>query len=183
MVDIRGFTRLASVVKPDDLICLLAEYQSYMVPIIQRHGGTIDKFLGDGIMATFGAAIESQTFAADALKTVDEIMVAAGSWSAGLQADNKPRLEIGAAVTTGRIISGAVGDATRMEYTVIGNAVNLAAKLEKHTKSEGVRALGTAAACEIALQQGYLPPVGRMNLKKRDIEGVGSPLDIVVLAR
>ena len=182
MVDIRGFTRLASVIKPDDLICLLADYQSNMVPIIQGHGGTIDKFLGDGIMATFGAAVTSETFAADALKAVDAIMNAADNWSADLQANHQPPLKIGAAVTTGRVIFGAVGDTSRMEYTVIGDAVNLAAKLEKHTKSEKVRALCTASAYETARKQGYQPPVGRKIRENRNIEGVSQPQDIVVLS-
>jgi adenylate cyclase len=183
MVDIRGFTRLTSVIKPDDLIWILADYQSLMVPIIQRHGGTIDKFLGDGIMASFGAAVSSQTFAAEALKSVDEIMAAAGNWSADLQARHQPLLKIGAAVTTGRVIFGAVGDTSRMEYTVIGDAVNLAAKLEKHTKSEKVRALCTASAYETARQQGYRPPVGHQKLENRNIEGVSQPRDIVIMAR
>jgi adenylate cyclase len=182
MVDIRGFTRLASVTQPDELICLLADYQSKMVPIIQGHGGTIDKFMGDGIMATFGAAVTSQTFAADALKTVDAIMTATDNRSVDLQSDQTPLLKIGAAVTTGRIVFGAVGDASRMEYTVIGDAVNLAAKLEKHTKSEGVQALCSAIAYETARNQGYQPPVGRRILENRNIEGVGQPQDIVVLA-
>ncbi|CAB1058090.1 Adenylate cyclase (EC [Olavius sp. associated proteobacterium Delta 1] len=182
MVDIRGFTRLASVIQPDDLICLLADYQAKMVPIIQSHGGTIDKFLGDGIMATFGAAVISETFAADALNAVDAVMTAADNWSADLQADKKPLLKIGAAVTTGQVIFGAVGDASRMEYTVIGDAVNMAAKLEKHTKSEGVHTLCTASAYETARKQGYRPPVERKMLEIRNIEGVIQPQDIVILA-
>jgi adenylate cyclase len=182
MVDIRRFTRLSSIVKPDELVCLLAEYQSRMVPIIQSYGGTIDKFMGDGIMATFGAAVTSPTYAADALKAVDDIMKSAAAWSAELQHANKPPLKAGAAVATGRIIFGAVGDKTRMEYTVIGDAVNLSAKLEKHTKSEGVRALCTAAAFDIAIRQGYQPPVKREQRKARSIEGVEAAVDIVILA-
>ena len=182
MVDIRGFTRLASVIKPDELICLLADYQSLLIPIIQRNGGSIDKFLGDGIMATFGAAVTSDQFAADAVKTVDEIMTAANSWAAELQAANRPLLKIGAAIATGKIVFGAVGDATRMEYTVIGDAVNLAAKLEKHTKSEGVDALCTAAAFETAQQQGYRPPHELEKRFGRDVKGVEKPIDIVILA-
>jgi adenylate cyclase len=183
MVDIRGFTRLSAVVKPDDLIALLADYQARMVPIIQQHGGTIDKFLGDGIMATFGAVTKSTSFAADALKTVEDVIMAAESWAADLQLANKPVLNIGAAVTTGQIVFGAVGDATRMEYTVIGDAVNLAAKLEKHTKVESVRALCTASAWQTALQQGYRPAIEPKRLDHRSIEGVGTPRDIVVIAK
>jgi adenylate cyclase len=182
MTDIRGFTRLAAVIKPDELICLLADYQSLLIPIIQRNGGTIDKFLGDGIMATFGAAVTSEKFAADALKTVDEIMTAADSWAAELQAAKRPVLKIGAAVSTGQIVFGAVGDATRMEYTVIGDAVNLAAKLEKHTKSEGVRALCTGLAFETARQQGYQPPNDFEKRYGRIVRGVEKTMDLVIIA-
>jgi adenylate cyclase len=182
MVDIRGFTRLSSMVKPDDLVCLLAEYQSRMVPIIQRRGGTIDKFMGDGIMATFGAAVASPTYAADALKAVDDIMESSAAWSTELEHENKPPLKVGAAVATGRIIFGAVGDESRMEYTVIGDAVNLSAKLEKHTKSEGVRALCPRAAFDIAIRQGYQAPANRVQRKARRIEGVDNPVDITILA-
>ena len=182
MVDIRGFTRLSAIVKPDDLVCLLAEYQSRIVPIIQGHGGAIDKFMGDGIMATFGAAVTSSTYAADALKAVDDIMESSAAWNAERQQANKPLLKLGAAVATGRIIFGAVGDESRMEYTVIGDAVNLSAKLEKHTKSEGVRALCTQAAFDIASRQGFQPPEDREQRKARRIEGVENAVDIVILA-
>ena len=182
MVDIRGFTHLATTVKPDDLVCLLAEYQSRIVPIIQRHGGTIDKFMGDGIMATFGATVTSPTYAADALKAADDIMLAAAAWGAELRREGKPLLKMGAAIATGRIIFGAVGDESRMEYTVIGDAVNLSAKLEKHTKFEGVRALCTASAFDVAVRQGYQPAPTIDQRKSRNIEGVTRPVDIIVLA-
>ncbi len=134
-------------------------------------------------MATFGAAVTSKKYAADALSTVDEIVAAAESWADQLQAAQKPEIKIGAAVSTGQIIFGAVGDATRMEYTVIGDAVNLAAKLEKHTKSEEVRALCTAAALESAVEQGYRPP-GELEMRiGRKVKGVEKTVDLVVLAR
>ena len=134
-------------------------------------------------MATFGAAVTSEKFAADALKTVDAILAAADSWATELQAAQKPQLKIGAAVATGQIVFGAVGDNTRMEYTVIGDAVNLAAKLEKHTKTEGVRALCTASAFELALSQGYQPPDEREKRLNRNIKGVEKPMDLVVLSK
>ena len=134
-------------------------------------------------MATFGAAVTSPTYAADALKTVDDIMEAAAAWGAELRQEGKPILKMGAAIATGRIIFGAVGDESRMEYTVIGDAVNLSAKLEKHTKSEGVRALCTASTFNIAVRQGYQTSPALEHRKRRSIEGVAQPVDIVVLAR
>ena len=180
--DIRGFTRFAVTVAPAELMATLAGYQARLVPIIQSHGGTIDKFLGDGIMATFGASVTTDTYAADALRAVDGIMAAADEWGAERAAAGKPVLSVGAAVASGRITFGAVGDETRLEYTVIGEAVNLAAKLEKHNKAEGVRAMTTVAAFELAVAKGYRPPTSPARLAARAIEGVEATVDVMVLA-
>jgi adenylate cyclase len=180
--DIRGFTRYAVTVAPGELMASLAEYQARMVPIIQNQGGTIDKFMGDGIMATFGASVTTDTYAADALRAVDDIIAAANEWNAARTAAGQPALNIGVAVAAGRIIFGAVGDATRLEYTVIGEAVNLSAKLEKHNKTEGVRAMTTVAAFELAVAQGYRPPAEPERRTARAIEGLEATLDVVVLA-
>ena len=180
-LDVRGFTRLARDLDPDAVMAVLADYQSRMVPIIQRHGGSIDKFLGDGIMATFGAARPSATYAADALRAVDELMPAAERWSAEKAADGL-RLAINGAIATGRIVFGAVGDKTRLEYTVIGDAVNLSAKIEKHNKLLGSRALVTAEAYDLALAQGYAPPIPHRRHPNAAVAGVDEPLDVVILA-
>ena len=180
--DIRGFTRYAETIAPGELMATLAEYQTRLVPIIQDQGGTIDKFMGDGIMATFGASVTTDTYAADALRAVDHILAAADEWNAGRTAAGKPALGIGVAVASGRIIFGAVGDTTRLEYTVIGEAVNLAAKLEKHNETEGVRAMTTVAAFELARAQGYEPPAETVRRDGRAIEGVEAPADVMVLA-
>ncbi len=180
--DIRGFTVYATRVDPDELVRTLTEYQHLMVAIIQRHGGAIDKFMGDGIMATFGAAVTTETYAADALRAVDDVMVAAADWNAGREAAGLPVLPVGAAASVGRIIFGAVGDETRLEYTVIGDAVNRSAKIEKHTKAETVRALCDAATFEVARQQGYTLPEEPERRAGRTIEGLDEPVDLVVLA-
>ncbi|MGH6953953.1 MAG: adenylate/guanylate cyclase domain-containing protein, partial [Alphaproteobacteria bacterium] len=182
-LDLRGFTILAGGIAAGEAIALLAEYQSRMVPVIQRHGGSIDKFLGDGILATFGAALETETYARDALAAVDDVIREAEAWNGERSAAGKSRLRVDAVVATGRIIFGAVGDETRLEYTVIGDAVNLSAKLEKHTKVERVRALATAEAYKLALGQGYRPPAPRDELVARAVAGVDKPIDLVVLAR
>ncbi len=180
--DIRGFTIHATRVDPGELMRALTEYQHLMVPIIQRHGGAIDKFMGDGIMATFGAAVTTTTFAADALGAVDDIMDAAAGWNAAREEAHLPVLQVGAAVSTGRIIFGAVGDETRLEYTVIGDAVNRSAKFEKHTKTEKVRALCDTVTYQTALAQGYSGDPDRETRTVRSIDGIDGPVDMVVLA-
>lgn len=182
MCDIRGFTSFATTVSPDELMSSLAGYQAYMVPIVRRHGGTIDKFMGDGIMATFGASAVSETYAADAMRAIEEIMAAATAWNSERAAAGKPALPVGAAVASGPIIFGAVGEENRLEYTVIGDAVNLASKLEKHNKTERVRALATSAAYELALAQGYQPAGDAERRTARTIEGIEKPLDIIIMA-
>ena len=164
------------------MIGLLSDYQSRLVPVIRAHGGAVDKFMGDGIMATFGAAARSETYAADALRCVDALMAAVEEWNAARAAEGAAPLRIGAAVATGRVVFGAVGDADRLEYTVIGDAVNLAAKLEKHTKQEGVRALTTTDALDRAGRQGYAAPGPRETRRARRLADMETPQDLVVLA-
>ena len=181
-LDLRGFTRFAEARPPDQVIGLLADYQHRMVGVVQAHGGSIDKFLGDGIMATFGAAQASETYAADALRALDAAIVEAGRWRAAKQAAGIPCPAVNGAAASGRILFGAVGDETRLEYTVIGAAVNLSAKLEQHNKVLGVRALTDAATYERALAQGYAPTQAVRRVSAAEVVGLGQPIDLVVLA-
>lgn len=182
MVDIRGFTALAGKLSAQDLMALLGEYQSRIVPTIQEAGGTIDKFMGDGIMATFGATRPSQRPAADALRAVDAIVAQGRSWARERAARGEDAVDIGAGVAAGRLLFGAVGDATRLEYTVIGDPVNLAAKLEKQNKTENTVAITNLATYEQAKAQGYQPGADHEVRRDRALEGVAGSHDLVVLA-
>ncbi len=179
-LDLRGFTSLSRLLTPDQTVAVLGDYQARMVPIIRRHGGSVDKFLGDGIMASFGATHTSTHHAADALRSVDDAMDEAERWSLQRQAQGLPPARVGAAVASGTVLFGAVGDASRLEYTVIGDAVNLAAKLEKQTKIEQVRALTDAATFRLAQAQGYT--VDKPLRPARVVGGVDEPLDLAILA-
>jgi len=181
-VDLRDFTSLAMTLTSGELIALLSEYQARMVPIIQRHGGSIDKFLGDGIMASFGAAMPTSTYAADALRTVDELAEAARQWASARRLAGWPTPHVGMAVAVGPVIFGAIGDDSRVEYTVIGDTVNLAAKLEKHTKVERVQALTTKDALGLAVRQGYERTAAKEQRMSRRVGGVNHPIDLVVLS-
>jgi len=180
-IDLRGFTKLAATLTPPELIQVISEYQRLMVPAVQAHGGSIDKFMGDGIMASFGAVSPSDHYAADALAAVDAILAAAEKWKAERTGAGKPAPNVGAAVAAGEVVFGVIGDENRLEYTVIGDAVNLAAKLEKHTKSEQVRALTTYEMLELAKKQGYPSAASKQLLRNRDVAGVTAPLDLAVL--
>lgn len=176
-VDIRGFTPMAANMDPGQVVTLLTKYQEKIVPIVQENGGAIDKFLGDGIMATFGASRESKTFAADALRAVEAILAEAASWKNHNDLGEISGARINAATAAGPIVFGVLGNETRLEYTVIGAAVNLAAKLEKHNKEVGALALTDADTYALAKQQGYKPETEHRH-EKTDVSGLSN---VVVL--
>lgn len=178
-LDLRGFTAASLTLSPTELIALLGEYQRLAVPIIQRHHGSIDKFMGDGILASFGAVTPAADFAAQALRAVDALLQAVDAWRAQRLAQGLAAPDVGAGLAHGRVVFGIIGDGQRLEYTVIGDAVNLAAKLEKHNKAENTRALTTRATYELAQAQGYR---GDKPLRTaRSVGGVATPLDLAVL--
>ncbi len=181
MLDIRGFTRYAATIPPGEVIGMLAEYQARMVPVIRAHGGAVDKFLGDGIMATFGAAEPSERHAAGALAALHACLAEADAWAQEREAAGLPALPVNGAVATGRVVFGAVGDSARLEYTVIGDAVNLAAKLEKHNKRVGSRALATAEAVALAEEQGWRPVFEMRPLPGAQLSDLADPIDLVAL--
>ena len=183
MTDLRGFTALSQILPPAQLIELLAEYQSRLVPVIQRHGGSVDKYLGDGILASFGAVAPSASYAADLCRAIDELAAISERWRLERESRGLPAPAVGIAGAVGDIVFGTVGDATRLEYTVIGEVVNLVAKLEKHTKQERVRALTTRSSYDLAVEQGYRPAQPAEIRRGAAIDGVANPVDLVVLAR
>ncbi len=181
-LDMRGFTRLAGQAPPEEVMRLLGEYQTRMVAAIQNRGGTIDKFLGDGIMATFGAAVPSASYAADSLAALEDAVSAARAWRAECEAEGRFCPEVNGSVVTGRVLFGAVGDETRLEYTVIGDAVNLSAKIEKANKDLGVRAVCDAETFRLATAQGYRPAAETVERPNVTVAGVSRPIDLVVIA-
>ncbi|WP_454785950.1 adenylate/guanylate cyclase domain-containing protein [Legionella sp. WA2024007413] len=180
--DMRGFTKASKTLSPSDLIQLLGEYQRLLVPIIQKHNGTIDKFMGDGIMASFGAVTPSNTYAADALRAVDEILAKLLVWNEARKKNGDFVLDVGMGLAVGEIVFGVIGNADRLEYTVIGETANLAAKLEKHNKVEHSKALTTASTLTEALKQNYESEAPKIERKSRSVAGVDDPMDLVVLA-
>jgi adenylate cyclase len=180
-IDLRGFTRLAATLEPKALIRLLGEYQRTAVPIIRRHRGSITTYLGDGIMVTFGATQPSLTYAADALRCAEALLEALVDWCGECAARGSPAPGVGIGVECGTVTCGAIGEEGRLEYAVIGDTVNRAAKLQNHPKVEGARALTTLAARDRAVAQGYAPRGPQEVRPRREVAGVAAPVDVVVI--
>lgn len=177
-LDIRGFTRLAMSVPPDTLVALLISFHSHVVPIVRRHNGVIDKFLGDGVMITFGASQPSTSPAADALRALEDVLVSIRAWQAETATSGAGNLIVNGAVAAGGVVFAALGDVHRLEYTVIGDAVNLAAKLEKHNKTEGTLAVTTAETYALAFAQGFEPSLAPRLRERITVAGVEGQLDL-----
>ncbi len=180
MLDIRGFTRLVSTMPPRHAVDILTSFHARIVPLVQKHNGVIDKFLGDGVMVTFGAVTASKTAAADALRALDEIMDEAIEWRQNLLAENDElSVDVNGAATAGAVVFATLGNGDRLELTVIGDAVNLAAKLEKHNKTAGTRALTSQATFEMAKAQGYVVSGTPQSIKAATVPGVADPIDLI----
>lgn len=180
-VDLRGFTSLAALLKPHELIAMLGEFQRIAVPIVQRHHGSIITYLGDGIMITFGATRPNATYAADALRCAEDLVKAVGAWVRESCARGDCAPDMGLGLEVGPVICGAIGGEGRLEYAVIGDPVNRASKFQNQTKAEGVHALTSARALEQALAQGYAPRGEQVLLRRRQIDGIDAPLDLVAI--
>jgi adenylate cyclase len=180
-IDLRGFTKASATLSPHDLIKLISDYQNVVVPIVRGHDGNIDKFMGDGILASFGAVSPSTTYAADALRCIDAIIATARDWAAAREASGAAALGIGIGVAHGSLVFGIIGVEDRLEYTVIGETVNLAAKLEKHNKAEHASACATASLIALAREQDPTSTQGDVDVRTaRHVAGVAEPLDLAI---
>jgi adenylate cyclase len=134
--DIRGFTSYSEITSPDEVVEVLNRYLGEMTDAIMDNGGTLVSYLGDGIMAVFGAPLEQADHADRAIAAAREMLeVRLPRFNAWMEADDHgPDFEIGIGIHTGELMSGQVGSERRMEYTTIGDTVNTAARLEGMTK-------------------------------------------------
>jgi adenylate cyclase len=135
--DIRGFTAMAEGMRPEQVVELLSEYFDRMVEVILHYQGTIDKFLGDGMMVIFGAPLDDpyqeEHAVAAAVEMQKELTALCKKW----EAEGRPAIRMGIGINSGAAVVGNIGSDQRMEYTAIGDAVNLAARLESASKDLG----------------------------------------------
>ena len=135
--DIRGFTTLSEKGTPEDVVSQLNQLFTRMVAVVFEHRGTVDKFVGDMIMALYGAPLDDEDHAEHAVQTALAMIKTLHEMNEVWAREGKPQLGIGIGINTGDMIAGNVGSESIMSYTVIGDAVNLGARLESLNKDYG----------------------------------------------
>jgi len=131
--DLRGFSLIAESYSPLEVVDMLNRYLKQMYAIIYRHGGTVDKFMGDSIMALFGAPVKRRNPVAQAVRCAIEMQIAMDSFNKENQSLGLPTLYMGIGINTGEAVAGKIGSDLHSEYTVIGEEVNLASRIEAYT--------------------------------------------------
>lgn len=168
--DIRGFTEMSERMSPEEVVAFLNEYLTIMVDCVIDHGGVLDKFIGDAVMAVFGAPISAGSLADDARAAVacaqtmgrrlDELNLRRAA--AGLAA-----IRIGIGVHTGDLVAGNIGSPKRMQYTVIGDTVNVGSRLESLTKEHRRRTLLSGATADLVRDGIALEALGTVPVRGR----------------
>lgn len=137
--DIRNFTTLCEILTPKESLELLNRYLAVMNTVIEKHGGVVDKYTGDGVMALFGAPVSQDDDALQALLAALEMKDKLDALTKRLALENLPDPDVGIGINTARVIAGNIGSHSRLNYTVLGDGVNLAARFEGLTKRYGVK--------------------------------------------
>lgn len=172
MCDLRNFTPLSETLEAEALMGLLNDYFREMVAAIQENGGTVDKFIGDAVMAVFGIP-DPQGAETAALRAALEMRRRLERLNADLEARGLPRLENGIGVHAGEVVAGYLGSEERLEFTVIGNPVNLASRIEGATKRLGRPILFSRRMAEAVSEAFSVARVGETDLK-----GIAEPVPL-----
>ncbi len=139
--DIRGFTTLTEQLGPQGTVALLNEYFTLMVDCLQKEGGMLDKFIGDAVMAAFGIPVPHEDDPDRAVRTAIAMLTTLADWNRQRTSEGKLPVNIGIGLNTDRVVSGNIGSQKRMDFTIIGDGVNLAARLESACKQYGAKLL------------------------------------------
>lgn len=132
--DIRGFTRISEQLSAEEVSVILNEYFTEIEPIISKYNGVINKFIGDAVMAIFGEPIQDINHAKNAVLCANEMLKAVDKLRDKWLFEGKPRIDIGIGINTGEAFVGNIGSEKRLEYTVIGDTVNVASRIESYNK-------------------------------------------------
>ena len=158
--DIRGFARVSEVLAPDQLVRLVNRYFAVVSPAIQEAGGMVDKYLGDGLMAVFGAPQELDDPVRHALEAAQEMLLAVQALNRDLATEGIPTLQIGIGVHYGDVVIGHLGTAERHEYTAVGVTVNAASRIEAFSKQFPYPVMVSDAAAQAMAQRADFADLG-----------------------
>ncbi|QDX80053.1 adenylate/guanylate cyclase domain-containing protein [Denitratisoma sp. DHT3] len=166
--DVRGFTTISEGMEPDQLAALMNEYLGAMTKVIREHRGTLDKYIGDAIMAFWGAPMADPQHARQAVMAAMGMQQALLELNQVLTAKGWPALKIGIGVNTGIMTVGDMGSPVRKAYTVMGDAVNLGSRLESITKQYGVGIIVGEATRETLRKEIVFRELDRVRVKGKD---------------
>ena len=175
--DIAGFTRVSEGLEPEVLSAYMSEYLTPMTELVLEQGGMLDKYIGDAVMAVFGAPIELPDHAARACRTALGMMRAIGPLSDDFERRGLPRVAVRVGINTGPMAVGNMGSAARFDYTVLGDAVNLGARLEALTRVYGVEIMVGAETVRAAGDDLVFRELDTVRVKGR--AGVGRVYQLV----
>ena len=168
--DVRGFTSISERVPPEEVVAMLNAFYTLMIDTTFKYDGTLDKFLGDGVMAVFGAPIYHGDHSLRAVRTALAMQAGMRELSGRRVTEGKAPLTIGIGINAGDAVAGSVGTEARMEYTVVGDSVNLAARLESAAKPGQILIAGaTYARVRDAVQARALGPM-KVKGKEEEID-------------
>jgi class 3 adenylate cyclase len=171
--DIRGFTSLCAAQPPDETIELLNTYYTLMFDAISGRGGVVNQMIGDGLMAVFGAPLPLADAAASAVRAALDMIEMIELLNVERGAAGKPPIRIGVGIASGEMIAGYTGTQSRATYTCVGNTVNLAARLEAHTK-----VAQRSLLIDRATLQALAPDVQVEVLEPVALKGIGAPVEL-----
>jgi len=163
--DIRGFTTLSESMPPEQVTALLNRYFDRMVRTIHHHGGTLDKFIGDGLMAVFGAPVASSTACEGGLACAQAMIRELGRFNAEQLSMGTPAIDIGVGLHYGPAVIGYVGAKDRYEYSAIGDTVNTASRIEGLTKDSGFPVLLSSSVYHHIHDTRALVSMGAMSIR------------------
>ncbi len=169
--DIRSFTAISEKLEPHEVIEFLNDYMTRMVACVKDTNGTVDKFIGDAVMAVWGASTSEGSAALDALNGIRASLMMRSAlieFNVGRGGDKKPIIKIGCGLNTGPVVAGQMGSLERMEYTVIGDAVNFASRTETLTKPFGADILITEDTYELVKEHVIVEKMPSVSVKGKE---------------
>jgi len=166
--DVRDFTTLSESLGARETVSLLNEYFAEMVEIVSHHGGILDKYIGDAIMALFGAPFKKPEDADNSVSVAIGMMVALRAFNQRRRGEGKQPIDIGVGVATGEVVVGNIGSPSRMEYTAIGDSVNLASRLEGANKYYKTKILIDEATVHALKRPSLLREIDLLRVKGKD---------------